>query len=77
MKNPIEFRHQQRSAVFVTLLLFALVLVLVQLWLFVSALEDLLMGRFAMAIPAAVVSLACLGVNWWMLRGIYRMESSD
>ena len=77
MKTPRQFRREQRSAVFVSLLLFNLVLVLIQLWLFVSVLENLLVGKTAMAAPAAIASAVCLGLNWWMLRGIYRMEGED
>ncbi|HZH97752.1 MAG TPA: DUF6755 family protein [Fimbriimonadaceae bacterium] len=74
MRTPKQYRRHQRSAVFTALLLFNLVLVMLQLWLFVSVLENLLGGKTEMAIPAAVVSLVCLGVNWWMLAGIFRME---
>ncbi|MBX7131121.1 MAG: hypothetical protein K1X67_00435 [Fimbriimonadaceae bacterium] len=63
---------RQRSTVFVALLLFNLILVLLQLWLFVSVLEGLLNGRADMALPAGAASLALFGVNLWMLRGINR-----
>ncbi len=63
--------------VFASLLLFILVLILIQLWLFVSVLENLIGGDEQMAVPAAIASLVILGVNWWMLRGILYMEKSD
>ena len=65
---------RQRSTVFVALLLFNLILVLLQLWLFVSVLEGLLNGRADMALPAGAASLALFGVNLWMLRGMTRSE---
>jgi|GEM_PF-995277 len=77
MKNPASMRRRQKSPVFVALLLFNLVLVLIQLWLFVSVLEDVLVGQFRMAIPGAITSLVILVVNVWMLRGIGRMDSSS
>jgi hypothetical protein len=77
MKTPRDFRRQQRSAVFTALLMFAFVLIILQLWLFVSALEQILAGRSEMAAPAAAISFICLGVNIWMLVGIGRMERSD
>lgn len=77
MKTPGYFRRQQRSAVFNGLLLFNLVLIMLQLWLFVSVLENLIDGKPQMAIPAAVVSVVCLGVNVWMLLGVRRMENED
>lgn len=63
---------RQRSAVFVALLLFNLVLVMLQLWLFTSVLEGLLDGRVGMAIPAALASAGLFAVNLWMLRGVYK-----
>lgn len=68
--NPAERR--QRAIVFVALLMFNLVLVLLQLWLFVSVLEGLIHGRAGMAIPAAIASVGLFAVNLWMLRGLYR-----
>lgn len=70
--KPNLAQQRQRSAVFVALLLFNLVLVLLQLWLFVSVLEAVIHGRADMAIPAAVASVVLLAVNIWMLRGISR-----
>lgn len=70
--KPNQAQERQRAAVYVALLLFNLVLVLLQLWLFVSVLEGLIHGRLGMAIPAAIASLGLFGVNLWMLRGIFR-----
>lgn len=75
MNDPSQLRKRQKSAVFVGLLLFSLVLVLIQLWLFVSVLENLLAGDLKMAIPAAITSIVILAVNVWMLRGIKHIES--
>ena len=72
--NPLRYRHHQRFAVFNGLLLFNLVLLVLQLWLLISALENLIDGRPAMAVPAAIASLVCLGINTWMFIGIQRME---
>lgn len=71
--SPSGHRRRQRSAIFAALLLFNLVLVLLQLWLFVGVLESLQAGRVTMAIPAAILSLVILGVNVWMLNGISRL----
>ena len=77
MRTPASLRRQQKSSVFVALLLFNLVLVLIQLWLFVSVLENMLAGDLKMAIPAAIASVVILSVNMWMLRGIDKMESGS
>lgn len=73
MKPDIQIKRQ-RSTVFVALLLFNLVLVLLQLWLFASVLESLVHGDSRMAIPAAVASCGLFLVNFWMLRGLQRLE---
>ena len=77
MKQIERYRRQQRSTVFNGLLLFNLVLIILQLWLFVSVLENLIARKPAMAIPAAIASVVCLAVNIWMLAGIGRMEGGS
>lgn len=77
MRIPDSLRRQQKSSVFVALLLFSLVLVLIQLWLFVSVLENMLAGDLKMAIPAAIASVVILGINVWMLKGIGHIEKSS
>ena len=74
MKGVEDYRHEQQSTVFVGMLLFMLVLLLIQMWLFTSTLDNLLEGNLSIAIPAACVSLVCLGVNVWVLIGLQRME---
>lgn len=66
--------RQQRSAVFAALLLFQLVLVLIQLWLFVSVLEGTVAGGSPIAVTAMVVSFVCFAVNTWMLVGVARID---
>ena len=77
MRTPASLRRQQKSSVFVALLLFNLVLVLIQLWLFVSVLENMLAGDLKMAVPAAIASVVILLVNIWMLRGVGKMEQGS
>lgn len=76
MKPFRDVRERQKSTVFVGLLLFSLVLVTLQLWLFVAVLENIQSGHTAMAAPAAIASAVILGINVWMLAGIYRMDRS-
>lgn len=78
MKNRVHReRRSQKSTVFVALMLFQFVLVLLQLWLFVSVLEGQIGGAKEMAVPGAAVSVAILAVNIWMLLGIRRMDASE
>lgn len=74
MKPPIFSSRTQNATVFVTMLLFELVLLMIQIWLFVSALDGVLSGRRQMSLPAAIASVACLAINCWMLVGIYRVD---
>ena len=74
MKGVEERRDEQRSTVYVGMLLFSLVLLLIQMWLFVATLNNFLAERYDVAIPASAISLLCLGVNVWMLVGLGRME---
>ncbi len=74
MKNP---RDAQKSVVIGALTGFSLVLLLLQLWLFVSVLEGQIVGHASMALPAAVASLVLLAVNLWMLKGVSKMEGGE
>ncbi|HRK21611.1 MAG TPA: hypothetical protein PLX06_07380 [Fimbriimonadaceae bacterium] len=74
MKPFRDARERQKSTVFVALLLFSLVLIVLQLWLFVAVLENLLSGHATMAIPAAGASAVILAIQAWMLLGVYRMD---
>ena len=69
-------RRSQKSTVFVALLCFNIVLLLLQLWLFVSTLEGLIGGHSRMAIPAAIASAVIFVVNVWMLRGLNKLEEA-
>ncbi len=73
MNTPQSLRRRQKSVVFVGFLLFALILFLIQLWLFVMVLENILMGRTEMVVQAAAFSFVLLAVNVWMLLGVRRL----
>lgn len=77
MNTPQFYRRRQKAVVFVGFLLFALVLFLIQLWLFVMVLENMLAGRSHMVVPATVGSFILLGVNVWMLVGVKRLLRID
>ena len=74
MLGPDYYRRKQRSQVFAALLLFNLVLVIIQLWLFVSILESALDGQATFAVQKAIVSAIVFAVNLWMLKGVQRMQ---
>ncbi len=74
MKRTNLARERQKSTVSTAMLLFNLVLVLLQLWLLVAVLENLIAGRTTMAIPAAIASAVILAINVWMLVGLQKLE---
>ncbi|MBN8690783.1 MAG: hypothetical protein J0L72_08325 [Armatimonadetes bacterium] len=73
MNTPQFHRRRQKAVVFVGFLLFAMILFLIQLWLFVMILEKILAGRTEMVLPAAIVSIVLCAVNVWMLIGTKRL----
>lgn len=74
VRTPQQRRREQQSVVFVAMLLFSLVLVMLQIWLFVAVLENVLAGKTAMVLAATASSFVILGINGWMLRGIILMD---
>jgi hypothetical protein len=77
MKPGGDPRRGQKAPVFLSLLLFSLVLFLLQLWLFVGVFENALAKKFETAVPAAIVSVLILAVNAWMLIGVNKLDRSD
>lgn len=70
MSKTDYLRRRQKSVMFAALLLFALLLLMLQLWLFVASLENLLAGNYRVSVPAACASAGVFVVNLWMLRGV-------
>ena len=74
MKPVRDLRESQKATVFAALIFFGTLLIVLQLWLFVAVLENMLAGHTAMAVPAAIASAVILLVNVWMLRGVFRLD---
>jgi hypothetical protein len=70
MKTKVS-RDQQTTVVYGILCL-VLTLVVLQLWLLMATMNAFLGGDDAVVWPAALVSLACLGLNLGLLRYLYR-----
>lgn len=68
------FSRSQRSAIVNGMLAFAVVLVVLQLWLLTATMNAFLGGDFSIVWPAAVGSLVCLLLNAGLLRYLYHME---
>ncbi len=67
-------RNRQKSQVVAAMQLFNFILLVLQMWLFVGSLENALRGDFGMALPSAAASVLILGVNIWILLGVFRLE---
>ena len=74
MIKPDDHHREHQLTIFVALILFSLLLILIQMWLCFGVVENLIAGKPAMAIPAAVVSLVCFCVQLWMFIGIARID---
>lgn len=67
-----DFSLEQRMTVVHGILCLVLILVVLQLWLLMATMNAYLGGDDAVVWPAAIASLACLGLNVGLLRYIPR-----
>jgi hypothetical protein len=70
------FTRQQRLTVIQGMLAFALILVILQLWLLTATMNAYLGGDESAIWPAAGVSLLCLLLNGGLLRYLYFIDRS-
>ena len=68
------FARSQRLTIANAMLLFVILLVVLQLWLLVATTNAYLGGDTGVALPAALVSIALVGLNLGLLRYVYRFE---
>jgi len=64
----------QRSSVIYGILCVVLILVVMQLWLLTSTMNAFLGGNQSIVWPAALASLACLGLNIGLLRYLVLLD---
>lgn len=69
-----RFARGQRSTIVSGILSVILVLVVLQLWLLVATMNAYLGGETGVVVPAALASLACLGLNAGLLRYLDRLD---
>jgi uncharacterized membrane-anchored protein len=74
MSEHNRFARSQRMTIINGALVFAIIIVVVQLWLLTATMNAYLGGDMAIALPAAIASVVCLGLNIWLLRYLYRLE---
>jgi hypothetical protein len=70
------FTREQRTTIIYGILCLVLILVVIQLWLLTSTMNQYLGGDESIIRPAAIVSLICLGLNGGLLWYIHKMEKS-
>lgn len=69
-----KFARGQKTTIGGGILAFVAVLVVLQLWLFTASMNAFLGGDEVALVPAALGSLACLGLNVGLLRYLYGLE---
>jgi hypothetical protein len=69
-----HFVRAQRMTIVTGILVFATLIVVLQLWLLTATMNAYLGGDTAIVLPAALASLACLGLNVGLLVYLYRLE---
>ena len=74
MSRRSRFVRGQRMTIVDGMLVFVVLIVILQLWLLVATMNAFLGGDVGIVIPAALASLACLGLNVGLLVYLYRLE---
>jgi hypothetical protein len=74
MSQHSRFARAQRMTIVNGILVLVILIVIVQLWLLTATMNAYLGGDFTIALPAALASLACLGLNAGLLRYLFRLE---
>lgn len=74
MIGSARFSRAQRQTIVQGILSIVVIIVVLQLWLFVATMNAYLSGDEAVLIPAALASLACLGLNGGLLWYLYSLE---
>ena len=69
-----RFSRSQRMSIINGILAFVVLIVILQLWLFSATMNAWLGGDETVVWPAALASLACLGLNAGLLWYLYRLD---
>jgi hypothetical protein len=72
--NRSPFARSQRMTILLSIVCFIAVIVILQLWLFTATMEAYLGGDHAIVVPAALASLACLGLNAGLVRYLRSLD---
>jgi hypothetical protein len=71
MSKPAIPPHQ-KIPIFQLSVVFVSVIIILQLWLLTSSLDQFLAGDTRICLPAAAASGLCVALCWWLLRVVTR-----
>lgn len=74
MRRAPKLARSQRLGIVTAMLAIVVLIVTLQLWLLTASVNAYLGGDTSVTLPAAAVSLMCLGLNIGLLRYLYRLE---
>ena len=74
MSRHHRFVRTQRMTIVHGILAFAVLIVILQLWLLTATMNALLGGDTGVVLPAALASLACLALNAGLLRYLDKLD---
>ena len=74
MRGRSRFARKQRMTIVMGILILVMIIVILQLWLLTAIMNAYLGGDESVLIPAALVSLVCLGLNAGLLWYLYGLE---
>lgn len=74
MKRLPRLIRIQRNVIVTGILIFAVILVVLQLWLLTASVNAYLGGDRSIVVPALGASALCFALNAGLLRYLYRLE---
>ena len=72
--KPSSFSRSQRMTIVLGIMLFVLLLVILQLWLFMATMEAYLGGNDNIVIPALIASIICLLLNFGLFHYLRNLD---
>ena len=69
-----RFARSQRMAIVNGILMIVILIIILQIWLFTASMNAYLGGDYGILIPAALVSMVCLGLIGGLIRYLFRLE---
>jgi hypothetical protein len=74
MNGSPRLTRERRMTIVNGILVLVILIVILQLWLLTATMNVYLGGDTGIAVPAALASLACFGLNAGLLRYLYRLD---